>query len=95
VTVVGDDELEKLYPDRYPSIVELTRRDGTTVSRRVDWPKGYPQNSVSQAEIEAKFLALAETAIERSQAERIVELVARLDRATSLDELVGLIAHAR
>jgi 2-methylcitrate dehydratase PrpD len=95
VTVVGDDELEKLYPDRYPSIVELTRRDGTTVSRRVDWPKGYPQNPVSQAEIERKFLGLAETAIERPQAERIVELAAGLDRATNLDELVGLLARTK
>ena len=37
--VVGDDELEAFYPDRYPSIVELTTRDGRVVSRRVDWPK--------------------------------------------------------
>ena len=26
--VVGDDDLERFYPDRYPSIVELTTRDG-------------------------------------------------------------------
>jgi len=93
VTVVGDDELEKLYPDRYPSIVELTRRGGATVSRRVDWPRGYPQNPISQDEIERKFLGLAETAIERARAERIVELVRELDRAAGLDELVGLIAR--
>jgi 2-methylcitrate dehydratase PrpD len=93
VTVIGDDELERLYPDRYPSIVELTTRSGETVSRRVDWPKGYPQNPVSQDEIERKFLSLAETAIERSTAERIVGLVAELDRASRVDELAGLVAH--
>jgi 2-methylcitrate dehydratase PrpD len=95
VTVVGDDELERLYPDRYPSIVELTTRSGETASRRVDWPRGYPQNPVSQGEIERKFLGLAETAIERSKAERIVELVAELDRASGVDDLAGLVAHTQ
>ena len=90
--VVGDDDLEKLYPDRYPSIVELTRRDGTTVSRRVDWPKGYPQNPVSQAEIEQKFVRLATTAIDPDRAEQIVDLANRLDRVATVDELVALIS---
>src|SRR5918997_4312947 len=43
--VVGDDDLERFYPDRYPSIVELTTRDGRTASRRVGWAEGGPQNT--------------------------------------------------
>ncbi len=94
-TVVGDDELERLYPDRYPSIVELTTRDGSTVSRRVDWPKGYPQNPLTQAEIERKFLDLADTAISRDDAGRLVGLVGALDRAPSVRPVVDLIARTR
>jgi 2-methylcitrate dehydratase PrpD len=93
VTVVGDDELEKLYPDRYPSIVELTTRDGQTHARRVDWPKGYPQNPVSRAEIERKFLELAATAIDRAKAERLVGLVAALDDQPSVGPVVELLAR--
>jgi 2-methylcitrate dehydratase PrpD len=95
--VIGDDDLERLYPDRYSSIVELTRRDGTAASRRVDWPKGYPQNPVTQTEIEQKFLRLAGTVVDGPDAERIVEMVAVLDRMASIDPLVALLVstHTR
>ena len=90
--VVGDDEMERFYPDRYPSIVELTTADGRAVSRRVDWPRGYPQNPVTPAEIEAKFMDLATTAVPEPPARRLVELVADLERAERIDEIADLLA---
>ncbi len=93
VSVIGDDELERFYPDRYPSIVEVTTRSGDVLTRRVDWPKGYPQNPVSQAEIEQKFLALATTTMERSRAERVVELVGGLEGIADLAELIDLVGR--
>lgn len=94
VQVVGDDALEQLYPDRYASIVELTARSGTTVTRRVDWPRGYPQNPVSQADIEQKFLSLATTTIDRQRAERVVQVVGAIEEAPDLSELLELIGPA-
>lgn len=91
--VVGDDDLERFYPDRYPSIVELTTRDGRVASRRVDWPKGYPQNPVSPADLERKFRDLATTALDGPTAERIVELVAGLERLNRVDGLMALVAR--
>jgi 2-methylcitrate dehydratase PrpD len=91
--VVGDDDLERFYPDRYPSIVELTTRDGRTVSRRVDWPKGYPQNPVSPADLERKFRELAATAVHAATADRIVDAVANLEQAPRVDDLVALVAR--
>ena len=91
--VVGDDDLERFYPDRYPSIVELATRDGRVASRRVDWPKGYPQNPVSAAELERKFRDLAATAVDAATADQIVNAVANLEQADRVDELLGLIAN--
>jgi 2-methylcitrate dehydratase PrpD len=91
--VVGDDELERFYPDRYPSIVELTARDGRVASRRVDWPKGYPQNPVSAADLERKFRDLAATATDAATIDRIVEGVAGLERASRVDDLLALVAR--
>jgi 2-methylcitrate dehydratase PrpD len=91
--VVGDDDLERFYPDHYPSIVELTMKDGRVASRRVDWPKGYPQNPVTPAEIEAKFRALASLSVDPATADQIVETVADLDRLERVDELLALIAR--
>ncbi len=90
VRVVPDDELERLYPDRYTSIVELSLRDGRTETERVDWPRGYPQNPLSAEEIEDKFLGLATGIIGHRAAERVVQLVRRLEE---LDDLEGLMSE--
>jgi 2-methylcitrate dehydratase PrpD len=91
--VVGDDDLERFYPDRYPSIVELTTRDGRVAARRVDWPKGYPQNPVSPAELERKFRDLAAIAVDAATADQMVEAVAGLEQADRVDDLLALMAH--
>ena len=91
--VVGDDELERFYPDRYPSIVELTMRDGRTASRRVDWPRGYPQNPVTPEEIISKFMGLATMAVTESTARRLAELVSDLDAAERIDEVARLLGE--
>lgn len=90
--VVGDDDLERFYPDRYPSIVELTTKDGRVASRRVDWPRGYPQNPVTPAEIEGKFRDLASTAVDATTVDQVVEVVANLERLERVDGLLGLLA---
>jgi len=91
--VVGDDELERYYPDRYPSIVELTAHDGRVASRRVDWPKGYPQNPVTPAELERKFRDLAATATDAATIDRIIEAVAHLEHTPHVDDLMALLAR--
>ncbi len=90
--VVGDDALEPFYPERYPSIVELTTRDGRVASRRVDWPRGYPQNPVSEAELERKFRQLAGPVVDAQTADRIVSAVSGLEQAARVDDLMALLA---
>ncbi|MCC7367112.1 MAG: MmgE/PrpD family protein [Chloroflexi bacterium] len=91
--VVGDDELEPFYPERYPSIVELTTRDGAVASRRVDWPKGYPENPVTDADLERKFRQLTAPMIDPRTADGIVAAVAGLEQAGRVDALMALLAH--
>jgi 2-methylcitrate dehydratase PrpD len=91
--VVGDDELEKLYPGSYASIVELTTRDGAVALRRVDYPKGYPQNPITDAELERKFRQLVAPVVAPQTADRIVSAVAGLEQAAGVDALMALLAH--
>jgi len=91
--VVGDDELERHYPDRYASVVELATRDGRVASRRVDWPKGYPQNPVTPADLEQKFRALAATAVDAATIDRLVQAVAEIEAAPRVDDLLTLLAR--
>ena len=66
VRVVADDELDQTFPERYATIVEVTTRDGRRLSEQVDYARGCPENPVTAAEIEAKFVGLATPAVRDS-----------------------------
>ncbi|HSE79877.1 MAG TPA: MmgE/PrpD family protein [Alphaproteobacteria bacterium] len=59
VTVVRDDELDREFPARYASVIEVTTRDGRRFSRRNDVARGYPETPMSVEERVAKYERLA------------------------------------
>jgi len=59
VTVIHDDELDKLFPDFYASILEIDTHDGRTLHKRQDIARGYPEAPMSHSELDAKFDRLA------------------------------------
>ena len=76
VTVEPDDALDKLFPDFYASIVEITTRTGETLTRRNDIARGYPEAPMSARERADKFDRLAGSV---APPERVRDLAAALD----------------
>jgi 2-methylcitrate dehydratase PrpD len=70
-------------------VVTIRRRDGRTVDRRVDHPRGTPENPLSPDELRDKFRDCARRALRPAQVERALELLASLDALPALDGLVG------
>jgi 2-methylcitrate dehydratase PrpD len=91
--MVADPELEKHWPERYASIVEVTTTDGRRFSCRVDHAKGTMENPLTPAEIHAKYLKLATTVAAVSHAERIARLVGRIERATVARDLATFLRN--
>ena len=89
--LVYDEELDKGYPEQYSSIVEVSLKNGTMHSQRVDWPKGYPNNPLTQEELVAKFLRLVTTVISKERAEEIIAMVDRLEQVENIGELAKLL----
>ena len=58
VTVTENEELSSLVPRKRASILHLTMGDGTKLTCRVDYPKGEPENPLTDEEIEEKFVSL-------------------------------------
>lgn len=58
VVIKGDEEISKLVPDKRVAILKVTQNDGKTFSCRVDYPKGEPENPLSNEELYTKFLAM-------------------------------------
>lgn len=59
VSVRDNEELSKLCPTKRVSIVTVIFNDGSEIMKRVDYPKGEPENPLSQQELEDKFRGLA------------------------------------
>jgi 2-methylcitrate dehydratase PrpD len=51
VSVSNDDLLNGLYPDKTPSRVEISLKDGRKLIRQIDIPKGDPRDPMTEADI--------------------------------------------
>jgi 2-methylcitrate dehydratase PrpD len=91
MTLVHDPALDASYPERYTSVVELTLKDGRTVSRRVEFAKGTRENPLTPDEVRAKYFRLTGPLVPRARAAAIMAEVDRLDRARDLGRLAGLL----
>ncbi len=59
VVVMEEGALTALCPERRASILSVHLSDGKTLTKRVDYPKGEPENPLTQKELEEKFRELA------------------------------------
>lgn len=87
--LIPDDDLDRFYPERYTTELEVVTDDGARHSRRVEWPRGSPQNPMTGEEIVAKFLDLTEARLGRRTAEEVTEVALGLDEEGALERLMG------
>src|SRR3954470_12784020 len=71
--VVGDPEVEKVFPALQRVIVKITATDGRTFEKQLDFPKGDPRNPLSDHEVEEKFHALAEPIMSKAARTKLIE----------------------
>lgn len=70
VTVRADESADATYPRERPATVRLTMTDGSVLEERVPVPYGEPDNPVTDEELTAKFVRLAEPYIGEDAARR-------------------------
>jgi 2-methylcitrate dehydratase PrpD len=95
VEVVKDDELDALYDEKWPAIVEVKTKDGRLLSARRDIMKGEPEDPVSDRELRRKFDSLTADAVSADRAEKIWQKVFQLEELQSLSELSALLRMDR
>jgi len=89
IEVVADPGYEKQFPAKKLSGVSITTSDGKTVEKEVEFPKGYPANPMTNADLEEKFRALTSDVMNMSQQNRVIEAIGNLDRAPNLNEFTA------
>lgn len=90
VNVKIDAELAGLYPEFTASRVEIRLRDGRTVSKQIDLPKGDPRDPMTATDVAAKLKRFAS----RRPAEHLEKIIVRvldLENVQDVRELTTII----
>jgi 2-methylcitrate dehydratase PrpD len=86
VNVVESKYLNALVPDKRAAIVDVVTQSGERFTRRIDLPKGEPENPLTQQELEEKFSSLAIFSGKSiAESERITDITMQIE--TRLSEL--------
>lgn len=86
VTCISDEE--KRNPGFFPGWVKICMKDGTEQVYDQRWETGTPQNPVDMDAVMTKFHNNLEHYYTEEQIERLSELIQRIDRLESLDDLI-------
>ena len=90
IEVVADPEIEKVFPALQRVIVQIQTKDGRSLQKQLDFPKGDPRNPLTDQEIEEKFSALAEGVLSKPAQKRVKDAVWSLERIGSVSDLMAL-----
>ena len=88
VSVESIPEFNQKYPGTLAAHVEIQTRDGKRFRDESIFPKGHPDNPMTEDEIKDKFRRLSLVTLDRVQTERIIEKVNDLENSKSPDDLI-------
>jgi 2-methylcitrate dehydratase PrpD len=88
VKFASDPDLTRTYPRKWPARVTITLKDGRRLDAANEYPKGDPENPLSERELIAKFKGLTEGTLPSAQADALVDRVMSLESIGNVNELL-------
>jgi 2-methylcitrate dehydratase len=86
-----DPAFTKEYPAKWNCRLVAETFAGARHEVHVAYPKGHPENPFSDAEVEEKFLRLAEPSLGRTRCKKFIDWAWRLEQAENIGELFPLL----
>jgi 2-methylcitrate dehydratase len=86
-TIVEDASCNAGYPKGIPNDITITCADGTTVSKRVDFPRGHAGNPMTDDEVVAKFRRMADCVLTEQTAAEVLGQAWDLDKLAEVTPL--------
>ena len=93
VKVHLDDALTLRYPRGIPNRIVVTLSDGRQFTTEVEFPRGHAGNPMTDAEVEAKFRALAEPRYGKGRADAVLAKCWGLEGVKDVAAVVGLLGE--
>lgn len=78
VSCQKNPDLDREFPRKWPALATLSTTGGRTLSARIDYPKGDPENPLTWDELTDKFHDLTRTVFARERRKTIVDRVRSL-----------------
>ncbi|HKB09779.1 MAG TPA: MmgE/PrpD family protein [Vicinamibacterales bacterium] len=94
ITVVSDPALTTAGGDVLGARMEVVLRDGSVQKADVPYPPGSYQNPATDAQIQHKFLTLAERTLGKAGGERAMQAILGIDTKKDLTELIAALTPA-
>ena len=94
ITVVADAELDRDFPARYTTIVEVTTMSGKTHRQRNEIARGYPENPLSRDDRYAKFESVGRTVASAQRLAQLRREIEGLWNAPKIDAYAQLMGAA-
>ena len=85
-----DEELDRLYPSKWCSILEIETIRGTRYTRRIDSAKGDPDHPLSTIELEKKFMNNTTPIIGEEKSKRLVDMIVNLEQVNNINRVIEL-----
>lgn len=87
VTVAEESRYSEQFPHVQTQRVEVRTRSGAHLVQQVDFPKGHPENPMTDIEVQTKFRRLTAAHLSADQAEAAMAAVLDLENAGDLQAL--------
>ncbi len=89
ITVERDRALTARYPEGIPNRLEVLLQSGTRLEREVTYPRGHARNPMTDAEVSAKYRAMARQYLPEDRLAALEGRVWRLEETTAADLLAA------
>lgn len=90
IKVEVDPEIDRMYPSAIPNRVEVRLKSGKIISGEMIYPKGHPNNPMTDHEVEEKFRNLSAWALTDKKADGILARIWELEKMDDIKELMRL-----
>ncbi len=87
VRCVSDEDIEKEFPKKWSARAEITTRSGQKFSKKIEYPKGDPENPLTWQELIDKFIGLAEPVYSSERIAEIIDCIKNFENGNNLKTL--------
>jgi 2-methylcitrate dehydratase PrpD len=90
--LTADEELNRFAPYLFGTIVSVLTKDGKEYVEKVAFPKGEPENPMTQEELIEKFKSLIlYGGFDETKANKLISIINKLEQVKEIDELTKLL----